>query len=71
MRRKRTGAEGRSPDVDLKDIDVRVEIKHLRSPQRVRKKDADKGYHRIERSYGSFVRSFAVPNSFDVEHINA
>ena len=27
----------------------------------------DKGYHRIERSYGNFVRSFAVPNAFDTE----
>src|ERR1035441_1147459 len=31
----------------------------------------DKGYHRIERSYGNFVRSFAVPNAFDTDKINA
>ena len=30
-----------------------------------------KGYHRIERSYGNFTRSFAVPNSFDTEKIAA
>ena len=30
-----------------------------------------KGYHRIERSYGNFVRSFAVPNTFDTDKINA
>ena len=33
--------------------------------------ESGKGYHRIERSYGSFVRSFAVPNSFDTEKIGA
>jgi HSP20 family protein len=61
------------PDVDLKDIDVRVENQTLTvaGERKFEKKNADKGYHRIERSYGSFVRSFAVPNSFDTEHVNA
>src|SRR5436190_17452223 len=61
------------PDVELKDIDVRVENQTLTiaGERKFEKKDAGKGYHRIERSYGSFVRSFAVPNSFDTEHVNA
>jgi HSP20 family protein len=61
------------PDVDLKDIDVRVENQTLTiaGERKFEKKDAGKGYHRIERSYGNFVRSFAVPNSFDTENINA
>src|SRR5437016_7823415 len=61
------------PDVELKDIDVRVENQTLTiaGERKFEKKDGEKGYHRIERSYGSFVRSFAVPNSFDTEHINA
>src|SRR5947207_8078849 len=61
------------PDVELKDIDVRVENQTLTiaGERKFEKKDAEKGYLRIERSYGSFVRSFAVPNSFDTEHINA
>jgi HSP20 family protein len=61
------------PDVDLKDIDVRVENQTLTiSGERTfEKKDTTKGYHRIERSYGTFVRSFAVPNAFDTEHIGA
>ena len=33
--------------------------------------DPGKGYHRIERSYGNFVRSFAVPNAFDTDKIAA
>jgi len=61
------------PDVDLKDIDVRVENQTLTiSGERTfEKKDTTKGYHRIERNYGSFVRSFSVPNSFDTENIGA
>ncbi|MGA9628377.1 MAG: Hsp20/alpha crystallin family protein [Bryobacteraceae bacterium] len=61
------------PDVDLKDIDVRVENQTLTiSGERTfEKNDTTKGYHRIERNYGSFVRSFSVPNSFDTEHIAA
>ena len=63
------------PDVDLKDIDVRVENQTLTiaGERKFSKENGGngKGYHRIERSYGSFVRSFAVPNSFDTEHVNA
>jgi HSP20 family protein len=61
------------PDVDLKDIDVRVENQTLTiSGERTfEKNDSTKGYHRIERNYGSFVRSFAVPTTFDTENIKA
>ena len=54
------------PDVELKDIDVRVENQTLTIAGE-RKFEARaataKGYHRIERSYGNFVRSFAVPQT--------
>ena len=30
-----------------------------------------KGYHRIERSYGEFVRSFALPSSVETEKVAA
>src|ERR1039457_5767216 len=52
------------PDVDLKDIDVRVENQTLTisGERKFEKSDTTKGYHRIERSYGTFVRSFSVPN---------
>ena len=61
------------PDVDQKDIDVRVENQTLMiaGERKFEKKEDNKGFHRIERSYGNFVRSFAVPNSFDTEHIGA
>ena len=61
------------PDVELKDIDVRVENQTLTisGERKFEKKDTTKGYHRIERSYGTFVRSFSLPNSFDTETIGA
>jgi HSP20 family protein len=62
------------PEVDPNSIDVRVENQTLtiggeRPFQESR--NGNKGFHRIERNYGKFVRSFAVPNTFDTEKIAA
>jgi HSP20 family protein len=61
------------PDVDPKEIDVRVENQTLTlaGERKFETSTDQKGYHRIERSYGNFVRSFAVPNAFDTDKINA
>jgi HSP20 family protein len=61
------------PDVDQKDIDVRVENQTLTvaGERKFKKEENGKGYHRIERNYGAFSRSFSVPNSFDTEKIAA
>ena len=61
------------PDVSLKDIDVRVENQTLTiaGERKFEKDENTKGFHRIERSYGNFVRSFAVPNTFDTDRITA
>ncbi|MFN7996716.1 MAG: Hsp20/alpha crystallin family protein [Bryobacteraceae bacterium] len=61
------------PEVDLKDIDVRVENQTLTlSGERKFDRDQnDRGYHRIERSYGQFTRSFSVPSSVDTEAVSA
>jgi len=61
------------PDVSQKDIDVRVENQTLTiaGSRSFEKSENRKGFHRIERNYGNFVRSFAVPNSFDTENIGA
>jgi HSP20 family protein len=61
------------PDVDLKDIDVRVENQTLTisGQRKFEKQESATGYHRIERSYGNFQRSFALPNTFDTEKISA
>jgi len=61
------------PDVELKDIEVRVENQTLtiRGERKFEQDQNANGYHRIERSYGSFVRSFAVPSTVDTEKVNA
>jgi len=61
------------PDVELKDIDVRVENETLtlKGERKFEKDNGAKGFHRIERNYGSFVRSFAVPTTVDPEKVAA
>src|SRR6266853_2048066 len=55
------------PDVKIEDIDVRVEHQTLtlRGQRKFEKEENVKGYHRIERSYGEFVRSCAGPSTVD------
>src|ERR1051325_695366 len=61
------------PDVDLKDIDVRVENQTLTisGERQFQQNQNSNGYHRIERNYGSFVRSFSVPHTVDTEKVAA
>ena len=61
------------PDVERENIDVRVENQTLsiKGERRFEEDASAQGYHRSERSYGSFVRSFAVPNSVDTEKVSA
>lgn len=61
------------PDVQLNDIDVQVENQTLtiKGERNFERDDASKGFHRIERSYGTFVRSFTVPSTVDTEKVSA
>src|SRR6266498_3809228 len=60
------------PDVDQKDIDLRVENQTLKGERKFNYEDKkEKGFHRIERSYGSFVRSFTLPSTVDTEKVAA
>ncbi len=43
----------------------------LSGERKFEKETGDKSYHRIERSYGQFVRSFSLPNNVDRERIQA
>jgi len=61
------------PDVDQKDIDVRIEENTL-TLKGERKQDRDvqkENYHRIERYYGSFQRSFSLPATIHQEKVSA
>jgi HSP20 family protein len=61
------------PDVRIEDIDIRVENNTLtlRGSRKFEKDASVKGYHRIERSYGDFVRSFALPNTVETDKVSA
>lgn len=61
------------PDVKTEDIDVRVENNTLtiKGSRTFQKDETVKGWHRLERSYGDFVRSFTLPNTLDSEKVAA
>ena len=61
------------PDVEQKNIDVRIENQTLtiEGERKFEPQNENQGYHRIERNYGHFSRSFAVPQTFDTEQIKA
>jgi HSP20 family protein len=61
------------PDLQDKDIDVRVENNTLtiRGERKFEKDVNEDNYLRIERSYGSFTRSFSLPNTVNSENIRA
>jgi HSP20 family protein len=61
------------PDVSMKDIDIQLEngTLTLKGERRFEKDEKSKGFHRIERSYGSFVLLFSVPETVDSENVRA
>jgi len=61
------------PDVNEKDLDVHVENNMLtiRGERKFEQKVKEENYLRIERTYGSFSRSFSLPNTVSTEGIKA
>jgi HSP20 family protein len=61
------------PDVSEKDLDVRIENNTLtiRGERKFEKKVEEENYLRVERTYGSFSRSFSLPNTVNSEAIKA
>lgn len=61
------------PGMTEKDIDVTVENNTLsiKGERKIENEEKRESYHRIERQYGSFYRSFQLPNIVDVTRINA
>ncbi|MDA0205605.1 MAG: Hsp20/alpha crystallin family protein [Acidobacteria bacterium] len=61
------------PDMDEKDIDVRVEEGHLtiKGERKFETEEKKENFHRIERRHGSFERTFALPDTVDAENISA
>jgi HSP20 family protein len=61
------------PGVDPKDVEVRVEDNYLylKGERKFEKEVKEQNYHRVERSYGSFARSFSLPNSINADKVKA
>ncbi len=61
------------PEMKLEDLDIQLEngTLTLKGERKFEKTEEDRGYHRIERSYGSFVRAFALPEYVDAEKVAA
>jgi HSP20 family protein len=59
--------------VNLQDIDIQLEngTLTLKGERKFEKDDKVKGYHRIERSYGAFARSFTLPDTVNAETVHA
>jgi HSP20 family protein len=61
------------PDVEQKDIEVKIENSTLvlRGERKLDQSVKKENYQRIERYYGTFQRSFALPATIDVEKVRA
>ncbi len=59
----------------VKPDDVQIEVENnvltVRGERKLEHEEKKKGYHRVERAYGSFSRSFALPDTVDSERIDA
>jgi HSP20 family protein len=61
------------PEVKKEDVKVTVEdgVLTIRGERKAEKEEKGKKYHRVERSYGSFERSFTLPEASDAGKINS
>lgn len=61
------------PAVDKKDINLEIDhgILTLTGERHFDEEDDNKKHHRIERFFGSFSRSFTLPESVNMSNINA
>jgi len=61
------------PDVNPEELDIRVEnnILTIRGERKFAKTVKPSNYLRVERSYGTFTRSFSLPNTVKSEAIKA
>jgi HSP20 family protein len=61
------------PGVNKEDVKVTIEngMLTIQGERKMEKEEKDKKFHRIERSYGSFMRSFRVPDDADESAVKA
>ncbi len=61
------------PGIDPKDVDLSLEknVLTLKGQRLFEHEDKKDNYHRVERSYGSFTRSFSLPTTIEEGKIRA
>jgi HSP20 family protein len=61
------------PGMKQDELDIRLENHTLtvRGERKFEKEEKEENFHRIERRYGSFSRSFTLPNTVDTDKVNA
>ncbi len=61
------------PGVDQKEIDIRIEDNTLtiRGERKHSQEVKKENYHRVERFYGTFQRSFSLPHTINQEKVKA
>ena len=61
------------PGMDVKDIEVRLEnnVLLLKGERHFEKEAKEENYHRMEREYGFFSRSFALPTTVNADKVTA
>jgi HSP20 family protein len=61
------------PGVKPEDVDIRLENQNLvvKGERRFEENEKAENFHRIERRFGSFVRSFTLPQTVDSESVSA
>ncbi|HXC69046.1 MAG TPA: Hsp20/alpha crystallin family protein [Pyrinomonadaceae bacterium] len=65
--------EAELPGMKQEDFDLSIEnnVLTLRGERKFEKTDETDNYHRVERSYGAFTRSFTLPQTVSAEGANA
>jgi len=61
------------PGIDEKDIDIRLEnnVLTVHGERKIEKEEKEENYRRVERQYGSFTRTFTLPNTVDTDNVQA
>jgi HSP20 family protein len=61
------------PGLDPKDVDIRIEnnVLTLKGERKIEDEIKQEDYHRVERSYGGFTRSFTLPSTVDTTNVKA
>ena len=61
------------PGMNAKDIEVRLEnnVVTIKGERHFEKEAKEENYHRVEREYGSFSRTFALPTPVEAERVAA